>query len=613
MTPVPNLPQLQPTRKKRGVGFILAFVFALVLVGAPIGLPAASANTPAAPKEINPEVAKAQRVEKIRLDCIQNRRLISGKILKIEPDGLIVDSGYTNLGRYPLNRSWLVPGTAIAARATNVIEGKQPDSICMGPVFLTDLPKVKGAKPKLYDYVNLEAFPMGHCSYNSVGDLQRTVRRFSAKLVKAVQWQFQQESHGLDSRPPAKAYLSMPQRADGALPLLLSQTGAFADTRQLVPAGGLIPYDIIVPFWSDGAEKSRYISVPDGKIKFSPTDEWAFPRGTVFVKTFELPTDETNPSAKRRLETRLLVCDATGGVYGVTYKWRADNSDADLLSTNLTEPIPIRTATGVRTQMWYYPSRQDCLSCHAANAGLVLGVKARQLNREFAFPSGVTDNELRAWNHIGLFDTNLDEADLKHIPTLASTDDTARTIEDRARSYLDANCAQCHRPKGTVAYFDARYSTPLAEQQLIDGPVLIDERIDSPRIIAPNDPWRSLLYMRANSTEAFKMPPLARNTIDQKGMNLLRQWIESLPGPPVLAPPDISPLGGNYDKPVKVVINAQAGATVRYTLDGTVPTTSDLLYQGPIQLTGPTILRAKAFKTGYKKSITTQQIFMIGG
>lgn len=405
----------------------------------------------------------------------------------------------------------------------------------------------------------------------------------------------------------------MPARADAAFPPLLSQTGAFKDIRHFVPADGLIPYDLVVPFWSDGAEKTRWISVPEGKIQFSPTNEWVFPKGTVFVKTFELPTNETNPAVKRRLETRLLVCDGNGGVYGVTYKWRADNSDADLLDTNLTEPIAIQTPSGVRTQMWYYPSRQDCLSCHTANAGLVLGVKARQLNRQFAYPSGVSDNELRTWSHIGLFDTDLDEASLENIPTLATASDTTRSIEDRARSYLDANCAQCHRPKGTVAYFDARYTIPLAEQHLVDGQVLIDERVDSPKIIAPHDPWRSILYMRANTMEAFRMPPVARNTIDQQGMKLVLQWIESLPGPTVLAPPEISPVGGNYDKPVKVVIKGEPGATIRYTVDGTVPTASDLLYEGPIQLTGSTILRAKAFQPGSKKSITSQEIFIIGG
>jgi uncharacterized repeat protein (TIGR03806 family) len=421
------------------------------------------------------------------------------------------------------------------------------------------------------------------------------------------------EPYGLNSQTPSKAYLQMPERADGAFPRLLSQTGAFKDTSNLVPNDKLIPYDLIVPFWSDGATKSRWISVPEEKIKFAVTGEWIFPRGTVFVKTFELATNETNPNLKRRLETRLLVCDAIGGVYGVTYKWRADNSDADLLDTNLTETISIRTATGTRTQMWYYPSRQDCLTCHTANAGYVLGVKTRQLNRAFAYPSGVTDNELRAWNHLGLFDANLDEASLNNFPKLARADDLTRSLEDRARSYLDANCAQCHRPRGTVAYFDARYDTPLAKQNLIDGPVLIDERIDNPRIIKPNDIWRSILFMRTDTTEAFKMPPLARNQIDEQGMNLLRQWIESLPGPPVLPPPTISPGGGNYDKPLQVILKSEPGATIRYTLDGTVPTTSDLLYEKPVQLTGPTILRAKAFKPGFTKSITTQKIFLIGG
>jgi uncharacterized repeat protein (TIGR03806 family) len=418
-------------------------------------------------------------------------------------------------------------------------------------------------------------------------------------------------SYGLNSRPPSKVYLQMPERASGAIPRRLSQTGAFKNTPGLVPNDALIPYDLIVSFWSDGAAKSRWISVPDEKIKFAPTGEWIFPKGTVFVKHFELATDETHPEIERRLETRLLVCDADGGVYGVTYKWRADNRDADLLDTNLTEAITLKTATGTRTQTWYYPSRQDCLTCHTANAGYVLGVKARQLNHDFNYPSGVTDNELRAWNHLGLFDTNLNEAALKNFPKLASADDMKRTLEDRVRSYLDANCANCHRPHGTVAYFDARYDTPLAQQNLINGPVLIDERIDHPHIIAPNDRWRSILFMRANTTEPFKMPPLARNAVDDSGMKLLRQWIESLHGPPVLPPPGISPRGGNFAGPVAVTLKSEPGTTIRYTLDGTVPTTSDLLYEKPVPLTGPTILRAKAFQPGFTTSITVQEIFIV--
>lgn len=425
----------------------------------------------------------------------------------------------------------------------------------------------------------------------------------------------EQSAHrlGLAPRSQAVPFLNMPARADGALPRLLSQTGAFKDVRKLAPSDALIPYDIVVPFWSDGAEKARWVSVPSGAtIKYSPTGEWSFPPGTVFVKTFTFVTNEQDPNSLCRLETRLLVCDADGGVYGAVYKWRDDNSDADLLETNLTETISIQTATGARTQPWYYPSRADCLTCHTANAGHVLGVKARQLNRDFTYPSGATENELLAWSRLGLLDTNVNESSLKQIPTLARLDDPSRSLTDRARSYLDANCANCHRPNGTVAGFDARYDTPPARQHLIDWPVLIDEGIDEARIIAPNDTWRSILYLRASTTEAFKMPPLARNTVDVHGMALLRQWIESLPGPPVLPPPLISPAGGNFTNAVEVTLNSERDATIHYTTDGTAPTTSDPRYEKPIRLTGPTILRARAFKAGFTKSIIAQQIFLIG-
>ena len=420
--------------------------------------------------------------------------------------------------------------------------------------------------------------------------------------------------YGLTARVLPAAYLRMPRRADGKMPLLLSQTGAFQDTRKLVPSKGMIPYELVVPFWSDGANKSRWVAVPDGKIAFAPTGEWHFPKGTVFVKTFELPIDRADASRTRRLETRLLVCDSSGGVYGVVYKWRADNSDADLLTASLTETIPITAASGeLHEQSWYYPSRKDCLSCHNARAGGVLGVKTRQLDRALTYPSGVSDNELRAWNHIGLFGAGFNEADVSKYPKLASSGDATRSLEDRARSYLDANCAQCHRPGGTVAYFDARYDTPLEKQGLINGPVLIDQGIDRPRVISPHDIWRSIAFMRVNTDGDIKMPPIARETIDQKGVALLREWITSLPGRTVLDPPVISPQGGTFGGAVEVALqDSEAGADIRYTLDGSVPTESDMRYDRPLELTGTTVLRARAFKDGFTRSIAAQEVFMIG-
>jgi uncharacterized repeat protein (TIGR03806 family) len=420
--------------------------------------------------------------------------------------------------------------------------------------------------------------------------------------------------YGLNTRIVPKPYLRMPHAADGAIPALLSQTGAFKDTRTLTPGEGLLPYEIRVPFWSDGAAKLRWIAVPKEKIGFAPQGEWNFPSGVVFVKTFELPVDDANPAVKRRLETRLIVRDSKGGVYGVVYKWRADNSDADLLTSSLTESIPIRTANGgTRTQTWYYPSRKDCLQCHNSLASGVLGLKTRQMNRDVAYPSGVTDNQLRTWNHLGLFKTKLNEADIPQFPTLAASDDATRSVEDRARSYLDANCSQCHRPGVTAANFDARYDTPLESQGLVNGPVLIDERIDRSRVISPNDVWRSIAFMRVNTVGDIRMPPLARETIDAQGVELLRKWIGSLPGRAVVPPPQISPEGGSYSQALEVTLtDSEPGAEIRYTVDGSTPTASDPRYEKPIAVSGAMVVRARAFKEGYTRSVVSQGVFIVG-
>jgi len=163
-------------------------------IEAPASAPLAISNSPAKTVQVpnSQDLSVAQRNEKIRMDCIQNRRIISGKIVKVLPDGLVVDSGYADLSRPPLNKSWLVPGTATATRPANLVEANYPDAVCVGLVFLTDQPKSRGVKPKLYDYVNLEGFPVGQYTYTSVGDIQRTVRKFTTRLDNATQWHFEQ-------------------------------------------------------------------------------------------------------------------------------------------------------------------------------------------------------------------------------------------------------------------------------------------------------------------------------------------------------------------------------------------------------------------------------------
>jgi len=105
---------------------------------------------------------------------------------------------------------------------------------------------------------------------------------------------------------------------------------------------------------------------------------------------------------------------------------------------------------------WTYPSRTDCLFCHTANAGFVLGVKTRQLNGDFEFPgigkgAGTSDNQLRSWSHAGMFRQSIAAAEIGKYDRLVSITDTSATLEHRVRSYLDSNCAHCHRPAAREA------------------------------------------------------------------------------------------------------------------------------------------------------------------
>jgi glucose/arabinose dehydrogenase/mono/diheme cytochrome c family protein len=328
----------------------------------------------------------------------------------------------------------------------------------------------------------------------------------------------------------------------GRPPVLLSQTGAFADLVSLTPSASLIPYTVNSPLWSDGALKTRWMSIPnDGApytenetISFSSEGAWTFPVGSVFIKHFELPINETNLAIRKRLETRFLVRGTNGQVYGLTYKWRADNTDADLLPGNLMETNFIRMASGAeRPHVWSYPGRQDCITCHNANAGSVLGVRTCQLNGDFSYSSsGRTDNQLLTLNHIGVFRSSIPNTNVSALPRSVPLTDTTATLEHRVKSYLDANCAQCHRPGGVHgAAFDARLETPINNQGILNGVAADSLGIDEARIVKPQSLEESLLYVRDNLVGPNQMPPLAKNSVDTNYIQVLADWINSLEPP----------------------------------------------------------------------------------
>lgn len=314
-------------------------------------------------------------------------------------------------------------------------------------------------------------------------------------------------------------------------PKLLSLTGAFTDIEALEPANGILPYEIQAPLWSDGAFKRRWVSVPaDTVFGYSETEHLRVPPGTVFVKHFEIALDERFPEQRRRLETRFWVSVTPEAQYGVTYKWNAEQTDAELVVQGEVEELSIVGVDGQpRSQAYNYPGPSDCFSCHTAGSGYVLGARTAQLNRYVSYREDRPSvNQLVAWSNFGLFDARIDTSASLRAPQLPAVEDENAPLEERVRAYWDGNCSMCHAGSaGSVPGWDARYSTPLPDQGLDVSPQNTSQ--PASRLIAPGDPEDSFIYLRAATTErGLRMPPVGRSRVDEVYVDVLARWIESI-------------------------------------------------------------------------------------
>ena len=317
----------------------------------------------------------------------------------------------------------------------------------------------------------------------------------------------------------------------GTFPATLSATGIYASLPTLAPSPGLVPYDVAAPLWSDGAIKDRLLALPgNSRIGWSQDGAWTYPLGTTLVKTFRLPLTVGDPATAVKVETRVLILTPTGWE-GYSYRWRDDQSDADLLPGSSTRTFTISDASapgGTRSQTWTFPSRGSCLSCHTAAAGRILGLTTRQLNRDFDYGT-LVDNQLRSWDHVDLFDVNLPAHDV--LPAHPITSDVAAPVAARARAYLDANCSMCHRPGGpSVATIDLRSTIAVSSMGLVGvAPQHGNLGLPSPLRIESGVPDNSVLWLRMGLLDGNRLPPLASSVVDAEGLELVRQWILSGP------------------------------------------------------------------------------------
>jgi hypothetical protein len=313
-----------------------------------------------------------------------------------------------------------------------------------------------------------------------------------------------------------------------AQPMLLSQTGCVDVSDPKRPAPTLVPYEVNSALWSDGAAKERYMSLPPGtKITAKDCDvtpdrcipaeqggtgedegHWDLPVGTVLMKTFSI--------GGKRIETRLFNKFSLTVWRGFSYEWNDEETDATLLPDFKDKDVG-------GGQIWHYPSRNECFECHTEAGGRSLGPTTAQLDRDHDYPDG-TMNQVDKFVALGFFDQKP-----KAVPAYSDPFGSA-PLEQRARSYIHANCSMCHRSGGIVIDVDLRYTTSFADTDLCNQMVFRgvgDPMLPQTRLV-PGNPAESNLSFRMHDTAAYRMPKIGSSVVDPMGTALIDEWISSI-------------------------------------------------------------------------------------
>lgn len=314
----------------------------------------------------------------------------------------------------------------------------------------------------------------------------------------------------------------------------LSEYGFFEESlAALKPKEGVIEYSLNTPLFSDYAYKARFVKIPKGqKVQYNPTETMDFPTETILIKNFYYPEDFNQLKGKKRiLETRLLIKEASDWK-ALVYIWNDEQTDAFLEVAGKNIEVKWKHTDGQLRQVNYsVPNLNQCKSCHDRSEKLVpIGPTARQLNgplnQDHDLPNQLTD-----WQSLGLLEGL---PDLKEVSKLAVWDHPeSGTLNERARAWIEINCAHCHRTDGPAKtsglHLLASESDPfhlgLGKPPIAAGKGSGGLKYD----IVPGKPEESIFYFRINSTHpGIMMPELGRKLVHDEGVALVKQWIEQL-------------------------------------------------------------------------------------
>ena len=336
-----------------------------------------------------------------------------------------------------------------------------------------------------------------------------------------------------------------------------------SDGKHLSLSAGVLPYDLNTPLFSDHAHKLRTVWMPAGQSAvYRDQDAFDFPVGTILSKTFYYPKAEGTPAGGalllrqtsagepgspadgldlgkvRLIETRLLVRREAGWV-ALPYVWNDEQTEATLERTGDQKQVELVDEPGRHQRFTYVvPDENQCASCHVIDLKqklfLPLGPKARHLNRELQYADG-NDNQLARWAKAGYLSGMPSPLDASALPRAANWRDESAPLPDRARAYLDINCAHCHQASATASNTALRLDAfaPLDWSMGLCKPPVAAGKGTGDRLfgIVPGQPDASIMAFRMASNEGgVMMPELGRSSVHEEGLRLVRQWIASLPG-----------------------------------------------------------------------------------
>jgi uncharacterized repeat protein (TIGR03806 family) len=300
----------------------------------------------------------------------------------------------------------------------------------------------------------------------------------------------------------------------------------------LQPAATVIPYDINSVLFSNYAEKLRFVKLPNGsKANYRKDGVLDLPEGTVIIKNFYYENDFQKPGKGRRiLETRLLVHEKNGW-NAYPYVWNDEQTEAFYDVAGDIKKVSYINANGKRINIDYIiPNKNQCKGCHVrADKMQPIGPTAMQLNRDHQYTFG-KQNQLSYWQQHGLLDGLPSLTTIEKMPGI---DDQSKSIESRARAYLDVNCGTCHHPQGpanTSGLFLHYQQDPTVELGIMKSPVAAGRGAGKNSFdIVPGKPHKSILSFRMQTNDpGIAMPELGREQVHREGVKLIKEWIKQM-------------------------------------------------------------------------------------